>query len=220
MILLTFDSDYQAPYRESLQWARLFRASADKTATTDAVGAFLLSGVNAGAARPLMVDGRTASAPNRKYSLIMEPAAIVAGQANIVPYTFYLPAIDTQYEVDLIPGQNTTAANPRVPGLNMTIPAGANLRNRDGSPVARVSITPLAIDRTPAPLPSNVGTNLVYTSQPGGARLRYRDAGRLPEPRGNRPRHASRVICIQSRHGSVLRLWLRPSQHRRPNDRA
>jgi RHS repeat-associated protein len=101
--------------------------------------------------------------------VIIEPANIVAGQANVNPYTFYLPPIDTQYEVEVVPGQNTAASNPRVPGLQMTIPAGANLRNRDGSPVTRVSITPLAIDRTPAPLPSNVATGLVYTSQPGGA---------------------------------------------------
>lgn len=140
-----------------------------KSATTDAAGAFLLSGVAAGTARPLMVDGRTASAPNRTYPLIIEPATIVAGQANTVPYTFFLPAIDTQYEVDVVPGQTTLATNPRVPGLQMTIPSDAHLRNRDGSPVARVSITPLAIDRTPAPLPSDVGTNVVYTSQPGGA---------------------------------------------------
>ncbi len=141
-----------------------------RTATTDAAGAFLLSGITAGAARPLMVDGRTASAPNRTYPIILEPAKIVAGQANVVPYTFYLPPIDTQYEVDVVPNQNTVALNPRVPNLSMTIPPGANLRNRDGSPVARVSITPLAIDRTPAPLPSNVATALVYTSQPGGAK--------------------------------------------------
>lgn len=140
-----------------------------KTATTDAAGAFLLVGVTAGVDRPLMVDGRTASAPNRTYPLIIEPATIVAGQANTVPYTFFLPAIDTQFEVDLVPGQTTLATNPRVPGLQMTIPPDAHLRNRDGSPVARASITPLAIDRTPAPLPSDVGTNLVYTSQPGGA---------------------------------------------------
>jgi RHS repeat-associated protein len=139
------------------------------TATTDAAGSFLLTGVTAGVDRPLMIDGRTASAPNRTYPVILEPATIVAGQANAVPFTFYLPAIDTQYEVDVVPGQNTIATNPRVPGLQMTIPAGANLRNRDGSPVARASITPLAIDRTPAPLPANVGTTLVYTSQPGGA---------------------------------------------------
>jgi RHS repeat-associated protein len=139
------------------------------TVTTDAAGSFILSGVNAGDARPLMVDGRTASAPNRTYPVILEPANIVAGQANVIPYNFYLPPIDTQYEVQVVPGQNTVAGNPRVPGLQMTIPAGANLRNRDGSPVARVSITPLAIDRTPTPLPSNVKTSIVYTSQPGGA---------------------------------------------------
>jgi RHS repeat-associated protein len=140
-----------------------------RTAMTDAAGAFLLTGVTAGTNRPLMIDGRTASSPNRTYPVIIEPANIVAGRANVVPYTFYLPPIDTQYEVEVVPGQNTVATNPRVPGLQMTIPAGANLRNRDGSPVTRVSITPLAIDRTPAPLPSNVSTAMVYTSQPGGA---------------------------------------------------
>ncbi len=141
-----------------------------RTATTDAAGGFLLSGITAGPARPLMVDGRTASAPNRTYPVILEPAKIVAGQANVVPYTFYLPPIDTQYEVDVVPNQNTVAMNARVPNLQMTIPAGANLHNRDNSPVARVSITPLAIDRTPAPLPSGVSTAMVYTSQPGGAK--------------------------------------------------
>jgi RHS repeat-associated protein len=140
-----------------------------KTAMTDASGSFLLTGVTAGTNRPLMVDGRTASSPNKTYPVIIEPANIVAGQANVNPYTFYLPPIDTQYEVEVVPGQNTNATNPRVPGLQMTIPAGANLRNRDGSPVTRVSITPLAIDRTPAPLPANIRTGLVYTSQPGGA---------------------------------------------------
>src|SRR5205085_10258004 len=68
-----------------------------------------------------------------------------------------------------VPGHTPGAGNPRLPGLRTTIPAGANLRSRDGSPVTRVSITPLAIHRTPTPLPSNVTTAIVYTSQPGGA---------------------------------------------------
>ncbi len=140
-----------------------------KTAMTDASGSFLLSGITAGTNRPLMIDGRTASSPNKTYPIIIEPANIVAGQANVNPYIFYLPPIDTQFEVEVVPGQNTAAGNPRLPGLQMTIPAGANLRNRDGSPVARVSITPLAIDRTPAPLPANVRAAMVFTSQPGGA---------------------------------------------------
>lgn len=140
-----------------------------KTTTTDSSGTFTLSGVTAGEARPLQIDGRTASAPNRTYPVITEPANIIAGQANQIPYIFYLPPIDTQYEVTVVPGQTTNVSNPRVEGLQMTIPPNANLRNRDGSPVTRVSITPLAIDRTPTPLPPNVKTGLVYTSQPGGA---------------------------------------------------
>jgi RHS repeat-associated protein len=140
-----------------------------KTATTDSAGSFLLSGVIAGAARPLMVDGRTASAPNRTYPVIAEPADVIAGQANVIPYNFYLPPIDVHTETEVVPGQMTMAANPDVPNLEMMIPSGANLRNRDNTPVTRVSITPLPIDRTPTPLPSNVGTSVVYTSQPGGA---------------------------------------------------
>lgn len=140
-----------------------------RTTTTDAAGSFIISGITAGAARPLMIDGRTASAPNRTYPVITEPARVVAGQANVVPYTFFLPPIDVQFEVPVTPGAPTEVTSPRVEDLKMTIPAGANLRNRDGSPVTRVSITPLQIDRTPTPLPSNVTAALVYTSQPGGA---------------------------------------------------
>lgn len=140
-----------------------------KTATTDAAGAFILSGVTAGPARPVMIDGRTASAPNRTYPVITEPANIVVGQANVIPFNFYLPPIDVHTETEVVPGQMTMAMNPRVPELEMMIPAGANLRNRDNTPVTRVSITPLPVDRTPTPLPSNVGTSVVYTSQPGGA---------------------------------------------------
>lgn len=140
-----------------------------QTTTTDAAGAFLMTGVTAGANRPIKIDGRTATAPNHNFPVIVEPATIVAGQANVVPFIFFLPPIDTDAEVPVVAGENTVAGNARVAGLQMTIPAGANLRHPDGSPVTRVSITPLEPDRTPAPLPPNVGTNLVYTSQPGGA---------------------------------------------------
>ncbi len=140
-----------------------------KSATTDAAGNFLLTGVSAGTDRALMIDGRTASAPNRTYPIITEPVTIVAGQANVNPYTFYLPVIDTEHEVTVMPNQETIVETPLVPGVKVTIPAGANLRNRDGSPVTRVSITAVPIDRTPAPLPVAASASLVFTIQPGGA---------------------------------------------------
>ncbi|HEU4766895.1 MAG TPA: DUF6531 domain-containing protein, partial [Pyrinomonadaceae bacterium] len=140
-----------------------------RTATTDPAGVFLLTGVTEGQNRPVMIDGRTASAPNKTYPIIVEPATVVAGQVNTVPFTFYLPAIDTQFEKTIVPNQATVVDNPRLTDLAMTVPAGANLRNLDGTPVTRVSISPVEPDRVPAPLPSNLGTNMVYTSQPGGA---------------------------------------------------
>jgi RHS repeat-associated protein len=140
-----------------------------QSATTDAAGGFILFGINAGTNRPLMVDGRTASAANQTYPVITEPANVVAGQANQAPYNFYLPPIDTQYDTVVNPNAPTVVTNPTVPGLQMTIPAGAKLTNLDGTPVSTVSITPVAVDRTPAPLPSNVSMQLVFTSQPGGA---------------------------------------------------
>lgn len=140
-----------------------------QTATTDSSGSFLLSGVTAGNARPLQIDGRTASAPNRTYPVITEPADVIAEQANLVPYIFYLPAIDVGNEVVLIPNQTTVVTTPKVPDVSVTIPANANLRNRDGSPVTRVSITSLPIDRTPTPLPNDATAGIVFTIQPGGA---------------------------------------------------
>src|SRR5439155_6893650 len=140
-----------------------------KTATTDAAGVFLLTGVTAGTKRAMMIDGRTAHAPGRHYPMVVEPANLVAGQPNTSPYIFYLPVIDIQYEVNVVPNQDTIVTNPRVPGLKVKIPAGANLTNRDGSPVTRVSVTPVPPDRLPAPLPPGVKSRMVYTNQPGGA---------------------------------------------------
>lgn len=140
-----------------------------QTVLTDAAGRFLLVGVQAGTNRPLSVDGHTAFSPNATFPLIFEPATIIAGRANIIQRPFNLPPIDTSQEVTIDPTRDTVAGNAAVQNLQMTIPKGANLRTLDGTLVTRTSITPLAPDRTPAPLPADVGTNIVYTSQPGGA---------------------------------------------------
>lgn len=158
-----------------------------KTGTTDASGSFLLSGITEGRDRPVMVDGRTASAPNRTYPVIVEPATVVAGQANVVPFTFYLPPIDIQHEVTIVPTQTNVVTTPMVPNLQMTVPAGANLRARDGSAVTQVSLTPVEIDRTPAPLPSNVGAAMVFSAQPGGAVANMPLPVVYPNPTGANP---------------------------------
>jgi RHS repeat-associated protein len=136
---------------------------------TDGAGRFLLSGIQSGTNRSLSIDGHSASSPNATFPLIFEPVNVLAGRANVVSTPFHLPPIDTSQEVTINPNADTVAGNASVTGLQMTIPQGAHLRMLDGTLVTRTSITPLAPDRTPAPLPSDVGTNIVYTSQPGGA---------------------------------------------------
>ncbi|MEP7339810.1 MAG: IPT/TIG domain-containing protein, partial [Acidobacteriota bacterium] len=137
----------------------------DVTATTDSAGNFLLVGLQAGPARPIFIQPPT----NTVYPAIKEPADVIAGQSNVVPYTFYLPAIDP-LNTQINPNGSTDVTSTRVPGLKMTIPQGVRLRVLGSSAdVTHVSITPVPPDRTPAPLPSSVATALVYTSQPGNS---------------------------------------------------
>ncbi len=141
------------------------------TATTDAAGNFLLIGLQAGPARPIFIQPPSGSV----YPAIKEPADVSASQSNVVPYTFYLPAIDP-LNTPINPNAATDVFSTR-PGLGelkMTIPQGISLRQVDANNnpignVTHVSITPVPIDRTPAPLPGTVGTTLVYTSQPGNS---------------------------------------------------
>lgn len=98
-----------------------------KSTTTDASGSFLLSGITAGANRPVMVDGRTASAPGKTYPVIAEPVDVEAGTANVVPYTFFLPSIDVQHEMPVKPNEDTMVTTPMAPGVMMIVPANADV---------------------------------------------------------------------------------------------
>lgn len=140
-------------------------SGSDVTATTDGAGNFLLVGLQSGPARPIFIQPPSGSV----YPAIKEPADVAANQANIVPYIFYLPAIDPLNTPINLTGP-TDVTSIRVPGLKMTIPQGVRLRVLGSSAdVTHVSITPVPIDRTPAPLPANVATPMVYTSQPGNS---------------------------------------------------
>ena len=50
--------------------------------------------------------------------------------------------------------------------------------------MTRVSITPVPVDRTPAPLPGTVATAMVYTSQPGNACVLNANSQRITDDRG------------------------------------
>jgi YD repeat-containing protein len=166
--------------------AHVFIGSA--TDTTNAAGSFLLTGVAAsppGGQSVISIDATSIiGLPTETYPFINEPAVILSGQANISSYNFYLPRIDWGNS-GAVNNLDTSSApaiitNSNVPGLKMTIPQGVQLIGRNGSAITRASITPVPIDRVPAPLPAEItlvqgqppvkiSTPLVYTSQPGSA---------------------------------------------------
>jgi len=143
----------------------------DATATTDGAGNFLLIGLQAGPARPIFIQPPA----NTVYPRIKEPADVTANQSNTVPYIFYLPAIDP-LNTPINPNGDTVVGSTR-PGLEklqMTIPLNVSLRTLDANnnpigTVTHVSITPVPVDRTPAPLPAGTRPTMVFTSQPGNA---------------------------------------------------
>jgi len=151
-----------------------------KSALTDSSGSFLLSDVTAGKDRPVMIQGSKANAPNRTYPDINEAATVIAGQANVVPFNFYLPPIDISSQVEVKLNEDTVAKTPRLTDYQLVLPMGANLHMPDGTPVSHMSVTPLPIDRIPAPLPADVMTAEVYTAQPGNARTNNDPVTNLP----------------------------------------
>lgn len=159
-------------------------AIGEKSTVTDASGSFLLIGAPSGnQVVYVQADNPVAKAchPGRTYPNINEPVEIKAG-VNEMPYTFYLPEIDRSPEniVSYVPTQNVEVTTKMVPGLKLMIPAGTNLLTRDGRPPADLTLSCVEIDRTPAPLPTNISTAMVYTAQPGGARPAMRPDGTRP----------------------------------------
>ncbi|MGH7391689.1 MAG: RHS repeat-associated core domain-containing protein, partial [Candidatus Rokuibacteriota bacterium] len=154
-----------------------------RSARTDDTGRFLLRDVPAGYPT-LIMDGSTASRRGRTYATFDKGVHVEAGNTNVLPYTIWLPLIDTQHATRvLVPTpQEIVATTPRVPGLEMRIPAGVVLRMRDGQPLRWVTLTQVPVDRPPFPLPE--GTTFFFTPQTHGAQVERADG--TASPRGVR----------------------------------
>src|SRR6185369_15738148 len=64
----------------------------------------------------------------------------------------------------------TVVTNPRIPGLELRIPAGTVVRDRAGGNVTELTMTAVPVDQPPFPLP-NRQVPVYFTIQPGGAYL-------------------------------------------------
>jgi Domain of unknown function (DUF6531) len=142
----------------------------DQTARTDETGRFLLISVSPGH-RELLIDGRTASRPGQVYGLFEVGIDVSADHTNTLPFKIWMPEIDTENAV-AIPSPTTdevVVTTPHLPGLELHLPPGTIIRDKDGELVTEISITPIPIDRPPFPLPFGIAFPMYFTVQPGGA---------------------------------------------------
>jgi RHS repeat-associated protein len=176
------------------------------SARTDETGRFLLKKIESGW-HELIIDGRRANPRNSKhetrnekwgYGVFEYGLEIKEGETNVLPFTIWLPKIDTEHAVK-IPSPTTSEeviTTSGIPGLELHIPPNTVIYDHDWNVVTEVSLTPIPLDRPPFPLPRNVDVPIYFTAQPGagyvrsssgiGARITYPNyTNKLPGTRFN-----------------------------------
>jgi hypothetical protein len=146
----------------------------EHTTRTDRTGRFLLrlDGLGSGLAK-LEIDGATANRGNRTYGFYAARVAIQAGVTTVLPFTIWSPVLDTAHQVTIASPttSETVVTSPSVPGLELHLPRGTVIRDEHGGVVRTISITPIPLDRTPFPRPSDATFGMYFTIQPGGASI-------------------------------------------------
>ena len=103
-------------------------------------------------------------------------------------YTIWLTPLDEagDQRVDSPTDEETRLTTPRIPGLEVRIPAGTVITDAAGHAVKKLNITAIPVDRPPFPLPPFVSVPIYFTVQPGraylskGAQVIYPNWSHLP----------------------------------------
>jgi len=138
---------------------------------TDITGRFLLNNLQAGE-QVLDIDGPTANKPGTRYGFYQTRVSVAAGKTTALAYPIWSSALDPAGNISVASPtrQETVVSSPRIPGLELRIPAGTVIRDRNGKIVTELNITAIPVDHPPFPLPS-LGVPVYFTIQPGGAML-------------------------------------------------
>lgn len=143
-----------------------------RSARSDQSGRFLLIVENLESGEhTLAIDGSTANRGNKTYGFYEARIRLRAGITNTLPFTIWSPVLDTAHAVS-VPSPTaaeTVVTSPGVPGLELHLPAGTVIRDEDHNIVKMLTITPIPLDRTPFPLPTDARFTMFFTIQPGGA---------------------------------------------------
>lgn len=172
---------------------------------TDETGRFLLVGVAAGQ-QELIIHGQPASTKTETYGMFEVGLFVREGRTNVLPYTIWMPVIDTvaSTSIEGASRQAVVAKTPRMPGLEIHIPARTVLRvppahdlvhggdaghgahhahsakaaGPKGRALESLSVTALPIDRPPFPAP--FGMYMMFTFQTHGAQVESLDGASNP----------------------------------------
>jgi YD repeat-containing protein len=162
-------------YLDGEPLARVTPQYGTRLATSDATGRFLLTDIP-DRYHPLLMQGHTANAPGKTYGTFEYGVRVEAKKTNVLPFTIWMPLIDTEHAIQL-PGGRTqrkiVATTPKILGLEVHIPAGVTLRASNGQLLESLSLTPISLDRTPFPV--EPGTLVFIAPQGHGTMVESHD---------------------------------------------
>jgi RHS repeat-associated protein len=152
-----------------------------KRTFTDRTGRFLLAGLTSGH-HVMIVEGGTAGNNSAAYGFYEIGITILPGRTNVLNYTIWMTKLDMA-NVVTIPSPTaaeTVITSPKLPGLELRIPANTVITDHYGKVVRQISITPVPLDKPPFPLPA-VEVPIYFTIQPGGAYINVQNKGAGPK---------------------------------------
>jgi RHS repeat-associated protein len=158
-----------------------------KQTKTDSSGRFLLEGLPAGH-QILDIDGGSADGHGQQYGQFSVGVELVKGKVTALGYTIWMTPLDPAGNKSIVSPtrHETIVTNPKIPGLEVRLPAGTVVRDAAGKVVRSLNMTAIPVDRPPFPLPFVTGIPTYFTVQPGrsylnkGAQIIYPNWGHLP----------------------------------------
>jgi RHS repeat-associated protein len=158
-----------------------------KQTKTDSSGRFLLEGLSAGH-QILDIDGGSADGHGQRYGQFSVGVELVKGKVTALGYTIWMTPLDPagNKRIPSPTRRETIVTNPKIPGLEVRLPAGTVVRDAAGKVLRSLNMTAIPVDRPPFPLPFVSGIPTYFTVQPGraylnkGAQIIYPNWGHLP----------------------------------------
>jgi RHS repeat-associated protein len=140
------------------------------TGVTNARGQFVLAGVPAGH-QVLVVEG--GHIDGQHYGTFAIGMQIKAHEETTLEAPIWMTPLDAagNHRVASPTTGPVSITTPRIPGLEVRLPAGTIIHDAQGHVVRDLNITAVPVDRPPFPLPEFIEVPVYFTVQPGRAYL-------------------------------------------------